>query len=502
MKRNTFRTAALLLTMLLIPAAVSCGSADNTETKDTAGVQDVTTAAPEETVDPTQAALDNAIAKLDGIDYQGYEFRIMDRSAEQDPNWETIDVWVEAETGDTIDDAVYKRNTLLEDAMNIKITENKVKNPCVDARTSIMSGGDDFDIFTDGLSLLATMAVEGYLVDLNTVDALNLTETWWDQDLNKDLSIAEKLFFCTGDISIMDNYGTWCVMFNKDIAADYDFEDLYTLVKDGKWTIDKMYDMAKQVTRDVDGNGVQDNSDQWGFLTESYNEYGLWAAGGQRITDKDADDIPTLVAYSDKSVEVLDKVTEFTQDKACTLVADTVTSGTLTGCGFTNEHFGNGNALFIYGGMWLITKFRGYDVNFGVVPAPKFDESQTRYYNTYSYANCTAYSIPTTAADLERTGTVMEAMAEVSKYTLTPAYYDVALKGKYIRDEESAEMLDIILAQRAYDLGMIFNWGSMFSTITSFATASNTDFASAYAKKESATQKAIDQFIEQLEALE
>ncbi len=500
MKKNTRLLAAWLCTLLVIPTVMSC--ADTTAEQTGAETQGtVTTAEPEETVDPTQAALNAAVAKLQGNDFGGHEFRIMDRSDEFDPNWETIDVWAEAESGDTINDAVYQRNRLLEENMNIKIAENKVMYPYQDAKTSIMAGGDDFDIFTDGLSHLATLAVEGYLVDLNNVDALNLTEAWWDQDLNRDLTIANKLFFCTGDISIMDNYGTWCVMFNKDIANDYDLDNLYDHVNAGTWTMQLMYDMAKEVTKDLDGNGALDDTDQWGYLTESYNQYGLWASGGQRIIDKDADDLPTLVAYSDKSVEVIQLVTQFTQDKACTLLADNVKTGD-GGCAFTNEHFGGGKALFIYGGMWLITKYRAYDVNFGVVPSPKFDEAQDRYYNTYSYANCTAYSVPTTAPDLARTGTIMEAMAEVSKYTLTPAYYDVALKGKYIRDEESAEMLDIILAQRAYDLGMIFNWGSMFSTITGMSTSKNADFASLYAKREKSTISAIDKFIDALDSLE
>lgn len=492
--------AAWLCTLLVIPTAVSCADGNAAPTKDTAGTENQSETVKEETVDPTQAALNNAIAKLDGKDYAGYTFRIMDRSEEQDPNWETIDVWSESENGDTINDAVYQRNRLLEENLNIKITEEKVKNPYVNAKTSIMAGSDDFDIFTDGLSLLATLAVEGYLVDLNTVPSLNLSADWWDQDMNHDLSIINKLFFCTGDISIMDNYGTWCVMFNKDIASNYDLENIYEHVNAGTWTIPLMYQMAKEVTKDIDGNGVLDDTDQWGFLTESYNEYGLWAAGAQHITAKDADDLPILDAYSDRSVDVINLVTQFTQDTSCTLIADKVKDG--TGCAFTNEHFGSGNALFIYGGMWLITKYRAYDVNFGIVPAPKYDESQTRYYNTYSYSNCTAFSVPTTTADIARTGTITEAMAEISKYTLTPAYYEVALKGKFIRDEESAEMLDIILAQRAYDLGMIFNWGNMFSTITSLSTSKNADFASSYAKRESATQKAIDKFIEQLDALE
>ena len=493
--------AACLCTLLLIPATASCADASGvqTDTKpvDTANV----TEAVQETEDPTQAALNAAVAKMQGKDYGGHEFRIMDRSDEYDRNWETIDVWSEAESGDTINDAVYQRNRLLEENLNITISENKVKTPHTDAKTSIISGGDDFDLFTDGLSHLATLAVEGYLVDLNNLEGLKLSESWWDQDLNRDLTIANKLFFCTGDISIMDNYGTWCVMFNKDMANDYDLDNIYDHVKAGTWTIKLMHEMAKTVTKDLDGNGTMDDTDQWGFLTESYNQYGLWASGGQRITDKDQDDLPLLVAYSDKSVEVIQYVTEFTQDKSSTLLADNVKTGD-GGCAFTNEHFGGGNALFIYGGMWLITKYRAYDVNFGVVPAPKYDEAQERYYNTYSYANCTAYSVPTTAPDQARTGTIMEAMAEVSKYTLTPAYYDVALKGKYIRDEESAEMLDIILAQRAYDLGMIFNWGNMFSTITGMSTQKNADFSSLYAKREKATNTAISKFIDALDAIE
>ncbi len=500
MKKNTKMLAAWLCTLLVIPTVMSCADTSGTQT-DAQTQSTETTAAPVETVDPTQAALDAAIAKMQGKDFGGHEFRIMDRSDEQDPNWETVDVWAEAESGDTINDAVFQRNRILEENLNIKIAENKVKTPYTDARTSIMAGGDDFDLFTDGLSHLSTLAVEGYLVDLNTANALQLSNEWWDQDMNRDLTIANKLFFCTGDISIMDNYGTWCVMFNKDIAENYDLDNIYDHVNAGTWTLQRMYDMAKEVTKDLDGNGAFDDTDQWGFLTESYNQYGLWASCGQRIIAKDKDDLPTLVAYSDKSVEAIQLVTQFTQDKSCTLLADNVKTGD-GGCAFTNEHFGGGNALFIYGGMWLITKYRAYDVNFGVVPSPKYDENQDRYYNTYSYANCTAYSIPTTSPDLDRTGTVMEAMAEVSKYTLTPAYYDVALKGKFIRDEESADMLDIILAQRAYDLGMIFNWGNMFSTITGMSTSKNPDFASSYAKVEKSTLKAIEKFVDALDALE
>ncbi len=493
MKHSLIKQTALLCALLLVPAIVSCGqgAGEGTETaKDTTP----TTTLPLETVEPLEAA----VARLEGIDYGGHNFRVLDRSAEKDPNWITIDVFAEEADGDTITDAVYRRNTQIEDKINIKITEIPVFDPYVDAKKLIMAGGDDFDVVTDGLCFLSTLAVEGYLADLQSISELKLSSSWWDQELNNALTIGGNLFFATGDISIMDNYGTWCMMFNKTIASDYDVGDLYQMVRDGKWTFDVFYNIAKETSKDTNGDGKMTPDDQWGFLTESFNQYGLWASGGQRITSKDKDDYPTLSVMSDRSVDVINLASEITSNKACTLYADTTPGG----CGFTNEHFGNGNAMFIQGGMWLITKYRSYDVEFGVLPAPKFDETQDRYYNTYSNGNCTAYSIPTTAPDLARTGTIMEAMAEISKYTLTPAYYDVALKGKYVRDEESAEMLDIILASRAYDLGMIFNWGNMLGTITGMATSGNSDFASLYAMNESAALKDIENFVEQLEALE
>ncbi len=494
MKKHAMHTSAVLCTLLLAAVAVSCGQ-NNSGTEAESTVDTVqTTAALHETVDPYEAA----VAKLEGKDFGGHNFRVLDRNAEKDPNWVTIDVYAEEADGDTITDAVYQRNTLIEDRMNIKISEIPVFDPYVDAKKLIMAGGDDFDLVTDGLCFLSTLAVEGYLIDLQSVDTLQLSSSWWDQELNSALTIGGNLFFATGDISIMDNYGTWCVMFNKTMGADYDLPDLYEKVRLGTWTFDLFYEIAKQTTKDTDGNGKMEPEDQWGFLTESFNQYGLWAAGGERITSKDQNDYPTLSVMSDRSVDVIKLAAEITQNKACTLYADTTPGG----CGFTNEHFGNGNAMFILGGMWLITKYRGYDVDFGVLPAPKFDESQDRYYNTYSNGNCTAFSIPTTAPDLARTGTIMEAMAEISKYTLTPAYYDVALKGKYVRDEESAEMLDIILASRAYDLGMIFNWGNMLGTITGMSSSGNSDFASLYAKNESAALKDIESFVSQLENLE
>ncbi|MGN1346522.1 MAG: hypothetical protein ACI4V1_07030, partial [Eubacteriales bacterium] len=97
---------------------------------------------------------------------------------------------------------------------------------------------------------------------------------------------------------------------------------------------------------------------------------------------------------------------------------------------------------------------RTMTVDFGILPYPKMDETQERYYTTV-LENVTAMGILTTTKDLEMSGIVMEAMAAYGNKEISPAYYEVALKSKYARDEESAEMLNIIKASTWYDFGYI-----------------------------------------------
>ena len=61
--------------------------------------------------------------------------------------------------------------------------------------------------------------------------------------------------------------------------------------------------------------------------------------------------------------------------------------------------------------------------------------------------------IPMTARDPERTSIILEALCAIGYDKVIPAYFEVALQAKASRDNESADMLDIIKAARIYDLG-------------------------------------------------
>ena len=79
---------------------------------------------------------------------------------------------------------------------------------------------------------------------------------------------------------------------------------------------------------------------------------------------------------------------------------------------------------------------------------------------------------------------------------LRPAYYDIALNGKFLRDEESVEMMDIIIGERVYDLGLAFNFGSIMGVLDGLVQKGSSDIVSAMASKTSAIQQAIDKTID------
>lgn len=493
----------LLLSSMILSAFAGCseGGENTDETVDPGTGTSTPEVTAEETVaEEEEITLESAAAQYADRDYGGYEYRVADRG---DPgtyaDWQTFDVYAAELTGEVINDAVYERNMTLEEIMNIKIAERAFTHDAVTSsvKNSIMAGTDDYDVFTDGLSTMAPLVSQNYILDLREIETLKFENEWWDQMIYDDLSILGKSFFMTGDISVMDNYGTWCYLFNKTMVSDYGLESPYDLVDSGKWTIDKHNEMAAAVTVDLDGDGAWTMADSYGYITETYNNMAMWNCFGYRIVSKDADGTPIYTYSGEEQLTALQKIIETQYSPFTNMGSNSTVTG---GGGLTDNtrenQFAIGRALFYYAGLRNITLYRDSDTDFGIIPAPKYNEQQEQYYSSYSYANCTAYAMPVTVADPAKIGDITEAMAHLSIYTLTPAYYDKTLIGKSTRDAESEPMLELILETRNYDLGNIFAWGGVSSAI--YGMSDPNTVASTLQKLEKAANKVLNKFIEEL----
>ena len=402
------------------------------------------------------------------------------------------------ETADMVDIEKYRVRKDIEDRYNCYIEgefssaaqgdfNNIVKN-CV------LSGEPHYDMAFDAYGFMYTIVTENIYADIASIDSIDLSNPWWDQNAVRDLSICDKLYFACGDINTYDNDGTWVIYYNKELAAKVlPGVDFYKLVKDNEWTFDKFVQIVRMVSSDTDGVDGMSEFDTWGLGTESYNAFVHMLASGQKIVQKDADDVPYLDFQTERMYSVMDDIMTFYSDTDNVLLANrfegkyaNIWEETII------KAFREGRELFYMGGLINIVGYRTLDFNFGVLPIPKHTAEQDNYYHSVSMHNMSCLGIPATTDDYDDLGLIIEALGAESKNKVTPVYYDKCMKSMYVRDEEDEAMLDIIFDSRCFDLGSVFNWGGILWEFMNI----NTNFASRFDAIADAAQAQLEETLE------
>lgn len=416
----------------------------------------------------------------DNANFDGHEFVILLTG-----NWTFNDFEATEINGDLINDEIFMRNSTIEEKYNIKI---KPLNEVVEGTTngngpgftkinqSVAAGDYAYDAALIGAYDVSKLAYNGLLSDLNSFPYIDLTKSWWDQKANEDLSIKGIMYYTTGDISMLDNDCTYCVLFNKEMIEDFSMDSPYELVKNNKWTIDKFIEMGKQVSADINGDGKHDQNDLYGLLIWQDSMLGMISAAGEKVATVTDDGIE-LTLNTDRVFTMLEKYMTLAFDKTLTF------SMYHLGDHATNM-FSNNQILLYTRYLKAASWFRDMETDFGILPYPKFDEHQDRF-NTNIHAYGTSFlCVPSLVMNVERTGVIIEALAYESQKTITPAYYEKTMTGKYFRDEESADMLDILLSTRVFDVGLYYQVGGYNEQLMNLLRNYNTDFASMFAKYE------------------
>ena len=482
---------SLLLMVSVFLILFSCGENDTGE-KENPGLISVT-----ETDTPIAAEPVKLEPDLPEADFGGAVINFLVKGEQHHWYWCSKEIFSEAENGEPVNDAVYRRNRYLEDKYNFNITEYRSGSPDSDAQKAIRADDPVYDVLMIGLSAGANFAQNGYLVNLYSIENINLAQPWWDQKAVEQLVIGDKLFYALGDLNIMDNDATFATFFNKKLISDYAMDNPYELVRDNGWTLDKFNEMIIEISKDLNGDGVMDGEDLFGQLSEYYCAYALFVAAGGRITNNNSGNYPELAINTERTPAIIDKILINMGDRNVTLCADDY-SGKYSNPWdeLTRPMFKKNQGLFYTIGMGSCQEFRDMESDYGILPLPKFDKNQADYHHFVGTGSTTSMCVPVTNANLGRTGHIVEAMAAESLYTLTEAYYTVNFENKQLRDEESIEMTKIILQSRSYDVGEIYNFGDFVNIFGNMAKKNQNTFVSDYEKKEGSAQKQIDKLVE------
>lgn len=431
MNRNAL---ILLLTLSIAAGFASCGG--NSSAGDS-------TSAATDAVETSETEPAEKLGLPDGMNYGGYQFTVLTR-----PDLRTKEVIAEEENGETLNDAVFRRNQTVEELLNIDFDfQLSSKDYETDALSSLLANDDVYDVIFPAARAAFVYAQNNVCLNWFDIPNIDLTKSWWIQDMVENFAVGGKLYAMYGDLSHASLESSVGMVFNKGLFDDYTAEYPYDLVREGKWTFDVFSEMAQKFSSDLNGDGELDiENDRYGYGTNHWCGpiNALYSTGGRIIT-LNSDGIPELTLYSEQTVDIFDKF--------MTLLLSDCGWNQLGGADHQNA-FCEGRFAFVDINIKVLSqdKFRQSDVEFGLIPWPKSDESVDKYYSFVDAGSSLAI-IPVTNADPARTGAVLEAMAFYGQKYIIPAYYDISLQSKFLRDDTSVEMLDYISEGRTFDLG-------------------------------------------------
>lgn len=487
----------LLLVLSLLMGTAGCGEKTPAEIPDTSA-QPAVPGTTESVVAESEPAETVVRDDLGEYDFDGADFHMYTRFTQMFyPNLN-----VEEDTGDLMDHAVYERNRMLEERFDFSFKETAYYNTVEgnDAPRKLLASGDDtYHIITGRYLNMFHYAAEGYLQQTTKLPNIDLAKPYWNQAMYETLSISGKHFFAVGDFNISAFDFTHAIVFNKQMAVDYNMGDLYETVRSGKWTFDMFHTLSEQAIDDLDGDGVMTDKDQYGYTSiPAAVMPGFWIGADVQPATKDADEAVKFTAVeNEKFFEVCAAVFAMTRDNGAWYES-------LNGAAGDNqpaELFRKNGALFMDARMYSVIALRDSDVEFGILPYPKYTEDQVNYRSRVE--GCELFGVPPTNTALEMTGTILEAMACESRISVIPTYYETMLQYKVSRDAESGEMLDLIFSNLVFDyadtlLGTDFRDGIMNQC---FHT-NNQNLTSILKKGVNAYNKTLDTFNNAFAALE
>ena len=213
---------------------------------------------------------------------------------------------------------------------------------------------------------------------------------------------------------------------------------------------------------------------------------------------KDSDDLPYLTITDSDATTTLQNILTDMASKGtwCCYAQDFEQPIWVTSL----EAFKQGRVLFRPSAFSATTKLRIAGTNFGILPMPKKDTNQDQYYAYCGTGETVGFAIPYNCSDPEFSAYMVEAISCESKNYLTPAYMEVNLKSKDAKNDEDLEMLEIIFNNIKYDIGEVYDFGKIKSTLYGMVQSGDSNIVSKLDSLKDSIDSEIETLIDQYES--
>ncbi len=263
MKPSKCRTLACVFSLLIASQAIlACG---DTEQK------------PTETQTPNSVTETEAVTEEDTIpdglpetDLEGAQFRMLIEG-------ETLyreQTYIDSESGNIVDDAVYFKIRNVEERFNVDIVLSPESDTATSdlntVKNSIIAGDDSFDLLQGHDITMANLALQGYFLNVYDIPYLDFTKPWWSKATLESMTVADQMYMMFNNISYNNLACTRVLFFNKGLLDTLDIPHPYEEVYNGTWTLDRLNELTSQGYHDINGNGKTDIDDRFGFVNPNY----------------------------------------------------------------------------------------------------------------------------------------------------------------------------------------------------------------------------------------
>ncbi len=364
------------------------------------------------------------------------------------------------QSGEIVNDAIFSRNIAIEYRIGIKQKFipclGNASNATVWQKyiiTDVAAGMGEFDIAAGySLSMASTSALGTFknLLDPR-FNQLNLEHPWWISDLTREMTINDRLFFLSGDISLNAIYMMYACYVNQNMVKTLGLDHVPTLVKDGKWTYDKMIQMSSGVYSDLNDNKAKDLGDRFGYMTSGiHTDPWFYGSGATMLENKNGTLQMSTSLNSDAAAMALDKAASLLWRSNDGLYT-TSTSHQIT-------EFASGRLLFMTDYIDATLDLEGSNVKYCVVPFPKYDINQAEYVTVMGNPS-TLFSVSICNEDTEfpMLSAYLEVLASESYRELTPAIFERSFRINYTTQSEQKQMFDLIRDSICIDAGRLFS---------------------------------------------
>ena len=482
------RLTALILAgcMMILTACTGADPANGSETADPSAVNQ-----------PDDGGMQPDIPKE--LRYDGRSFRVL---ATPDAYYgPVINEEFELENNaDVLGQALYNRLLAVENRFGITMELNYgVEHEILSAsRASINSQSDDYDLVVDVADRHTAGIYEGLYLPVNELPYIDLEKPWWNKAYIESVSInPANPYILFGAINHNGLQRSICTFFNMDLLEErkgMTAQDMYDLVIDGGWTLDKLIEFSADMYNDENGNTAADMGDLFGFVTNGLYQVELIAySSGLKFTDRDENGYPVLALNNERTILLADKLLKlFVNNPSTYRNLDNTAHITL---------FGEGRAAFLVNRFFIAEwgQLRDSDVNYGIIPAPKLDESVENYCTAIA-SNTQWQMVPITEPDPKFASAIIEYLSYYGYEHVVPAYYDITLKFKYTRGDldGASKMLDLIVDSAYTDFMYVNDLGGMQSIFRQVVDAGQNNFSSKYAEQEMVAKNRLKGYIEAL----